>query len=202
MRILRNSSRRFQSIRTRRMELRPRTNGQTRPTHPGRRPRHPLRPLGPPPQSAVNFFMAFINASVPKICVENPVGVMSTLYSKPDQIIQPYQYGHPESKRTCLWLKNLPRLKPTKIVEPEYYTDKDGKIYKDKSGYKYSRTHYHPEKYLPRYANQTKSGQNKLPPSKLRSKIRSLTYPGVAHAMADQWNFQGIKIPELKFSIE
>jgi len=66
---------------------------------------------------AVDFFMSFINAPVDKMCVENPVSIMSTVYRKPDQIIHPWQFGHGETKATCLWLKNLPLLKPTKIVE-------------------------------------------------------------------------------------
>jgi len=66
---------------------------------------------------AINFFMMLINADIPKIAVENPIGIMSTLYRKPDQIIQPWQFGHPETKATCLWLKNLPPLNPSNIVK-------------------------------------------------------------------------------------
>jgi len=68
-------------------------------------------------KEAVDFFMNLVNASIPRICVENPVSIMSTRYRKPDQIIQPWQFGHPEVKATCLWLKNLPKLVPTNIVE-------------------------------------------------------------------------------------
>lgn len=67
-------------------------------------------------QKGVEFFMQFVNADCPKIAIENPVGIMSTLYRKPDQIIQPWMFGHAEQKATCLWLKNLPKLTPTKIV--------------------------------------------------------------------------------------
>ena len=67
-------------------------------------------------QAAINFFMQFVNADCPKIAIENPVGIMSTCYRKPDQIIQPWQFGHGEMKKTCLWLKNLPPLVPTDIV--------------------------------------------------------------------------------------
>ncbi len=67
--------------------------------------------------TAINFFMALANADVKKIAIENPVCIMSTIWRKPDQTIQPWQFGHGEVKRTCLWLKNLPPLKPTKIVE-------------------------------------------------------------------------------------
>lgn len=66
---------------------------------------------------AIEFFMSLGNTPIPKICVENPVSIMSTRYRKPDQIIQPWQFGHGETKATCLWLKNLPLLKPTEIVD-------------------------------------------------------------------------------------
>ena len=108
-------------------------------------------------QEAVDFFMMLANADAPKICIENPVGIMSTKWRKPDQIIQPWQFGHDASKKTCLWLKGLPKLQ---------YTDV---IIKD------------------RYSNQTPSGQNKLGPSPDRAKIRSRTYSGIADAMANQW---------------
>jgi len=68
-------------------------------------------------KEAIAFFMALINAPIPKICVENPVSIMSRVYRKPDQIIQPWMFGHGETKATCLWLKNLPKLQPTNIVE-------------------------------------------------------------------------------------
>ena len=68
-------------------------------------------------QQAIDFFMAISNADIPKIAIENPIGIMSTVYRKPDQIIQPYMFGHPETKATCLWLKGLPKLVPTNIVE-------------------------------------------------------------------------------------
>lgn len=90
----------------------------------------------------------------------NPVGIISSTIRKPDQIIQPWQFGHPESKTTCLWLKNLPRLVPTHVLE------------KPARGY---------------WDNQTPSGQNKLAPSADRWKVRSKTYQGIADAMADQW---------------
>jgi len=68
-------------------------------------------------QAAIDFFMTFANSSVPRIAIENPVCIMSTVWRRPDQIIQPFQFGHGETKATCLWLKNLPCLKPTNIVE-------------------------------------------------------------------------------------
>ena len=67
-------------------------------------------------QEAIDFFMTLVNAPIEKICIENPIGIISTRYRKPDQIIQPWQFGHGETKATCLWLKNLPLLKPTNIV--------------------------------------------------------------------------------------
>ena len=102
----------------------------------------------------------FINHGIKKVAIENPIGCISTKYRKPNQIIQPYQFGHAESKSTCLWLNGLPLLKPTKIIE------------KPECGY---------------WENQTPSGQNKLGPSVDRAKIRSITYQGIADAMAEQW---------------
>jgi hypothetical protein len=115
-------------------------------------------------EDAVNFFMKIANNKCPKIAIENPVGVMSRIYRKPDQIIQPYQFGHDESKKTCLWLKGLPLLKPTNIVEPY--------IIKHKSGKTSSRWHFE---------------SLKLPPHE-RMKARSKTFPGIANAMAEQWS--------------
>lgn len=68
-------------------------------------------------QDAVDFFMALVNANIPRIAVENPVCIMSSIYRKPDQIIQPWQFGHGETKATCLWLKNMPLLQPSNIVD-------------------------------------------------------------------------------------
>lgn len=114
-------------------------------------------------KKAINFFMAFTNLKCLKVAIENPIGIMSTYYKKPTQIIQPYQFGHTERKATCLWLKGLPPLKPTNIVEPDIITHPSGKTD--------SRLHY--ETF-------------KLPP-KERSKMRSKTFEGIATAMADQW---------------
>jgi len=111
-------------------------------------------------EDALKFVELLLTADIPQIALENPVGCISTRIRKPDQIIQPHEFGHPESKRTCLWLKNLPLLEPTEIMT------------KPECGH---------------WDNQTPSGQNKLGPSKGRWKIRSLTYPGIAEAMAQQW---------------
>lgn len=111
-------------------------------------------------QKAIYFFMALAEAACPRVAVENPVGVMSTVWRKPDQIIQPWEYGHPEQKKTCLWLRGLSLLVPTNVLPlPE-------------CGY---------------WENQTPSGQNKLGPSEDRWKLRSVTYQGIADAMAEQW---------------
>ena len=119
-------------------------------------------------KKAIQFFMEFTKLKC-KWCIENPIGIMSTKYRKPDQIIQPYQFGHDASKSTCLWLHDLPKLLPTKEIPPRLVTDaKSGKTRK-------------------RWANQTDSGQNSLGPSCDRWKIRSKTYEGIAKAMAEQW---------------
>lgn len=115
-------------------------------------------------KDAIDFFMDFTKLNwVGKVAIENPVGIMSRVYRKPEQIIQPFQFGHKEAKKTCLWLKNLPLLKPTKIVEPEYTTYKSGK------------------RMATWYADALK-----LPKAE-REKVRSKTFQGVADAMAEQW---------------
>jgi hypothetical protein len=111
-------------------------------------------------QDALNFVRLLLNAPIRHIALENPVGCISSRIRKPDQYIHPWQFGHQESKKTCLWLKNLPKLQPTNVVQ------------KPESGV---------------WLNQTPSGQNKLGPSANRAKQRSLTYTGIAQAMADQW---------------
>jgi hypothetical protein len=115
-------------------------------------------------EDALEFFRVLMNAPIHKIAIENPVSVVSSRIRKPDQIIQPYHFGHDASKKTCLWLKNLPPLRPTQFVEPRKVNGKQ------------------------RWANQTDSGQNKLPPSADRWKKRSETYRGIAEAMATQWS--------------
>lgn len=133
---------------------------------------------------AYNFFMLFVNHPCEKIAIENPVGVMSTKYRKPDQIIQPWMFGHDASKRTCLWLKGLPKLEPTEIVEGELYCCGEP-VHNDN---KYGCPNCYGDKKAKRiWGNQTPSGQNKLGPSKDRERLRSETYSGVAQAMADQW---------------
>jgi len=108
-------------------------------------------------QRALQFVRDLMDAPVPKIAIENPVGIISTQIRRPDQIIQPYHFGHDASKTTCLWLTNLPPLMATGIIVKH------------------------------RYANQTASGQNKLGPSPTRAMDRARTYQGIADAMAFQW---------------
>lgn len=120
-------------------------------------------------QKSIDFFMLFTKTNCKKVCIENPVSIMSSKYRKPDQYIQPYQFGHPISKKTCLWLTGLPKLKPTNIVDPNvtdeygfsiggalrYATDENGKI---------------------------------LSWNDPRTAIaRSKTFWGIARAMAEQW---------------
>jgi len=133
---------------------------------------------------AVLFFFSLIEAPIEKICIENPIGIMSKIYGKPDQIIQPWQFGHPESKATCLWLKGLPLLKPTDIADFTHYRCKCGNVFEAVCG-KYGCCDGAAK---PLWNNQTKSGQNKLSPGPERAKLRSKTYSGIAQAMAEQWN--------------
>jgi hypothetical protein len=114
-------------------------------------------------EDALDFVRLLLAAPIPKVAIENPIGCISTRIRPPDQTVQPWQYGHDASKATCLWLKGLPPLRPTGFVEPRIV---DGKR---------------------RWANQTDSGQNRLPPSADRWKIRSETYSGIADAMVSQW---------------
>ena len=121
-------------------------------------------------QQGVDLFMSFINAPVNKIAVENPIGIMSTKYRKPNQIIQPWQHGEKAQKSTCLWLKNLPNLKPTNIVEKGEFFE-----FTSKKGIK---------KKMPMWYYQAL--QKAKTPAE-RSTLRSKTFPGIAKAMADQW---------------
>jgi hypothetical protein len=113
--------------------------------------------------AALAFVQELMLAPIDKICIENPVGRIGTALRKASQYIQPYEYGHDASKKTGLWLKNLPLLKPTKHIPPRHVDNKK------------------------RWSNQTDSGQNKLPPSTDRWMLRAETYRGIAEAMAGQW---------------
>ena len=117
----------------------------------------------------IDFFMKLVNSNIPRYAIENPVGVMSTLYRKPNQIVQPYWFGDSFQKATCLWLRNLPKLSATNMVDRgEIYVTKNGK----KRGAKWSFY---------------------LPSNKDRWKERSRTFPGIAEAMADQWGKELLK---------
>jgi len=121
-------------------------------------------------EKAVEFFLSLWNCGIKRVCLENPIGFMNTLPAmggiRP-QIIQPYEFGDDASKATCLWLKGLPPLRPTKRLP--------GRIVEWKG------------KKVERWSNQTDSGQNNLTPSGNRAGVRAVTYPGIAQAMADQW---------------
>jgi site-specific DNA-cytosine methylase len=115
-------------------------------------------------QEGIDFFMLFTNLSAPKVVIENPVGIMSSTYRKPDQIIQPWWFGDPFEKRTCLWLKGVEPLVATNEVKPA------------------PRSEYASGRTMPTwYADAWR-----LPPAE-RSKARSKTFPGIAKAMAEQW---------------
>ncbi len=114
-------------------------------------------------EEALDFVRWIMGLPIDRIGIENPIGCISTRIRKPDQVVQPHQFGDDASKATCLWLKNLPTLAPTKLVAPRIVGGRQ------------------------RWANQTDSGQNKLPPSADRWKLRSETYQGIADAMAFQW---------------
>lgn len=122
---------------------------------------------------AIEFFMALWNAAIPRIAIENPIGIMSSVFRKPDQIIHPYHFGDPASKATCLWLKKLPKLQWSNgdlftektTVEPKYYTTKTGK----------------------KYPLWSMIEAAKIKDLDMRSEFRSKTFPGIARAMVDQW---------------
>jgi hypothetical protein len=114
-------------------------------------------------KEAVAFIESLRGAPIRRKAFENPRGHLSTAWRKPDQTIQPHQFGDDASKATCLWIENLPPLVPTKQIPPRMVNGR------------------------PRWANQTDTGQNRLPPSADRAMLRAATYPGIAEAMADQW---------------
>jgi len=123
---------------------------------------------------AIEFFMSLWNAPIPRIAIENPIGCMSSVFRKADQIIHPYYFGDPATKATCLWLKNLPKLQwsnnadlfaESTAVEPKFYTTKTGK----------------------RYPAWSMIDAAKIKDLDERSEFRSKTFPGIANAMANQW---------------
>lgn len=113
-------------------------------------------------QSAIDFFLALHNAPVPHVAIENPVGIIGTVFRKADQIVQPWQFGDPFNKKTCLWLRGLPKLTPTNVVEPTHNWG----------------------------TNSYRSGSRKksvLPSLKWGSQDRAKSFAGIAAAMAEQW---------------
>jgi site-specific DNA-cytosine methylase len=118
---------------------------------------------------ALDFVRLLMAAPIPRWCIENPVSIISSAIRQPDQIIQPWEHGHEQQKSTCLWLKNLPRLKPSKIVgKGDFVVTAGGNR-------------------LPAWYN--------LPPSPTRWKERSRTFQGIAEAMADQWGTVPLQSP-------
>lgn len=120
-------------------------------------------------QKSIDFFMMFVNSDCDKIAIENPIGIMSNKYKKPNQIVQPYFFGDAYKKSTCLWLKGLPELKPTNIVDPVFIEYNSKKTKSGKS--KYS------------FMGATSTVNNNIKAKKMRSK----TPNGLAKAMAEQW---------------
>jgi hypothetical protein len=135
--------------------------------------------------AALDFVRTLLDAAIPKIALENPIGVISTYIRKPDQIIQPYDFGEDASKRTCIWLKNLPKLKKTESIPAKFASRCGHARWHQGAGYFCPVCGVTAEKLV--WGNQTPSGQNNLGPSEDRWKLRSLTYQGIANAMAAQW---------------
>ena len=125
-------------------------------------------------QEGINFFMTIADSKCPRIAIENPVGVMSKVWRKPDQIVQPWMFGGPFEKKTCLWLKGLPLLIPTNTVSPP------------------DRVKYGEGRSIAAWCN--------LFPSPERAKIRSKTFPGLAKAMAEQWTNSNYPYQECLFN--
>jgi len=123
-------------------------------------------------QEAIEFVKALMLAPIDKIAIENPMGVIPTYIKPYDQVIQPYEFGDPFQKSTCLWLKNLPKLTPTNIVEKGEFVEWISKKGKKK--------------------RMAKWFIDALKEKDLRWKIRSQTFPGIAKAMADQWSKPGL----------
>ena len=122
-------------------------------------------------KKALDFVQKLLDAPIEKIALENPVSVISSQIRKPDQIIQPYEFGHSEAKKTCLWLKNLPKLKPTKIVDKGEFME-----WVDKYGKKKRQAKW--------YIDVLSKAKTKAE----RQKLRSKTYQGIADAIAKQWS--------------
>lgn len=142
------------------------------------------RPRAELTEDALEFVQKLMDVDIPRIAIENPVSCISSRIRKPDQIIQPWQFGDDASKATCLWLKNLPKMVTTETVE--------GRLVCCGMTLENDDVHGCPgcngsKKAVRRWSNQTNSGQNNLGPSNGRWKERSRTYAGIASGWADQW---------------
>jgi hypothetical protein len=140
-------------------------------------------------QEALDFVRLLLAAPIPHIALENPVSIISTRIRKPDQIIQPWMFGHGETKATCLWLKNLPKLESTDVVVPEWAVNPDGSINLSAKGKRDNPTHFLTGRTRVLKGAQREQWEriHRCPPGPERWKIRSTTYDGIAKAMADQW---------------
>jgi hypothetical protein len=140
--------------------------------------------------AALDFVRLLLDAPIPRIAVENPVSIISSRIRKPTQTIQPWMFGHGETKTTCLWLKGLPKLQPTDIVVPEWAVRADGSIHLSAKGKRDNPTHF----LTGRSTRVLKGAQleqweriHRMPPGPDRWRERSRTFQGIAAAMADQW---------------
>jgi len=132
-------------------------------------------------QQGIDLFMSFVNAPIDKIAIENPIGIMSTNYRKPNQIIQPWQFGDKAQKSTCLWLKNLPNLVPTEIVDKGEFFE-----FTSKKGVKKRMAMW----YYKALQNAKTTAE--------RSTLRSKTFQGIAKAMATQWTSEPKEVKQTK----
>lgn len=134
-------------------------------------------------REAIDFVLRLWNCGLDRVAIENPVGVLSRHLGRPNTV-QPYQFGDDASKQTCIWTKGLPMLEPL----PSRMWAKPRMVPRSKAMGKSDRErgNKRPD-MLPRWANQTDTGQNRLSPGENRARDRSVTYPGIAAAMADQW---------------
>ena len=139
--------------------------------------------------NGLDFVRKLMAVPIHRICIENPASVIASAIRTADQAIQPWQFGHDASKETWLWLKNLPKLRQTRLIEPRWVCC--GQVVESglfgAGGPGWCSVCGGAGKPLPRWANQTDAGQNRLAPSPDRAMIRARTYPGIADAMADQW---------------
>ena len=139
---------------------------------------------------ALDFVRALLAAPIPRIALENPVSIISSRIRKPDQIIQPWMFGHGETKTTCLWLKGLPKLTPTDIVVPEWAVREDGTVHLSAKGKRDNPTHFLTGRTTRILKGEQLKQWNRIhrePPSPERWRNRSRTYSGIAAAMAEQW---------------